>query len=120
MGRVRQPISYEKENNHAQFFIDTAKQINGGLQIGTIVDPTVDPSGISPVNIQGKWAKATTPAGANTEFAVTHNLNYIPLGYDVKRIDKAAIIYDGTTAWTITQIFLKCNVATVAVTLFIH
>jgi len=38
----------------------------------------------------------------------------------VKRMNAAANIYDGTTAWTKTQIFLKCDVASVTISLFIH
>lgn len=71
-------------------------------------------------NIDGAWATGTTPGVANTEFAVTHNLNRIPNGFDVKRMDKAARFYDSGTAWTKTQIFLKCDVVTVKYTLFIH
>jgi hypothetical protein len=120
MGRVRQPISYKDENNHAQFLLDTAKQINGGLQRGTKVDVTINPSGIGPVNERGQWAKVTTPVAANTEFAVTHNLDYVPVGYNIERISAAASIYDGATPWTSTQIFLKCTASLVDLTLFIH
>jgi len=115
MGKVRQPITHERENNHRDFFRDVARQINGGLSLGEITQ-----NGVEPVNIDAVWKTATTPGVVDTEFAVTHNLGRVPVGFDVKRMDKACIVYDSGTAWTDTQIFLKCNVITVAITLFIH
>src|SRR5882672_12811472 len=109
MAKVRQPISFTKDANHLPFYQDVAKALNGNISFGSPVDPTVNSSGVDSVNIQGKWVKVTSPVTPNTEFAVTHNLDYVPVGYDIKRQDKACSIYDGTTAWTRTQIFLKCS-----------
>lgn len=53
----------------------------------------------------------------DTEFEVSHNLGRIPNGYLVTSIDVAGIIYIGTTAWTTTAIYLKCNAANAAITL---
>lgn len=70
-------------------------------------------------NMMGVWANYTTNAVANTEDAITHNLGGVPIGYVVFSQDKAASLYKGATAWSSTQIFLKCSVATVAVRIFI-
>jgi hypothetical protein len=64
-------------------------------------------------NIDHWKATGTTPGAANTEFAVNHGLGRIPLGFQVWSVNKAAHLYQSTTAWTTTQIFLKCDVATV-------
>src|SRR6266849_3907617 len=73
-----------------------ARSINGRIDFGS-------PQGQSkkqPGNIDGVWPGTlaagymiTTP-GANVEFTVTHNLGRISVGYDVRSIDQAAIVYD--------------------------
>lgn len=75
--------------------------------------------GSDPDNMFGVWASYTTNASANTEDAITHNLGVVPVGYLVFSQDKAASLYKSTSAWTTTQIFLKCSTASVAVKIFI-
>jgi hypothetical protein len=48
---------------------------------------------------------------ADTEFSVSHTLKRVPSGYLVVNRDKAGVVYDSGTAWTVTEIYLKCNVA---------
>ena len=38
----------------------------------------------------------------------------------VEKRDKAGIVYNGTTAWTKDTIYLKVNVASVQITIFIY
>jgi hypothetical protein len=90
---------------------EIARVINGNLSLGNPTD--------GPDNIDGAWATTTTPGVADTEFALTHNLQRVPIGWLTVSIDKAAIIYDGGTAWTTAVINLKSNVATVALTIFV-
>ena len=71
-------------------------------------------------NISGAWATGTTPVTPGTQFAVTHNLGRVPVGFDVKRINMAGTIYDSGTPWTATQIFVESNVASAIFSLFIH
>ena len=52
---------------------------------------------------------------ADTEQAIPHTLKRIPEGYVLVSNDKAAIIYDGTTAWTTTNIYIRSNVAATTV-----
>ena len=54
-------------------------------------------------------------AAANVEQAVAHTLKRVPIGYIVVSNDKAAIIYDGTTAWTSTNLYIRSNVITTTV-----
>lgn len=61
----------------------------------------------------------TTHGTANTEFSVAHGLGVVPLGYIVISRDKAAVIYDSTTAWDREKIYLKANTATVVIRLLI-
>lgn len=53
---------------------------------------------------------SVTLAAADTEQAVAHTLKRVPTGYIVLSADKAAQVYDGTTAWTITNIYIRSNV----------
>lgn len=65
-------------------------------------------------NIQCSKASGTTPGVANTEFAVNHNLNRVPItlaGWDT---NNGGVLYRSTTPWTKTQVFLKCTTATAA------
>lgn len=61
----------------------------------------------------------TTPGTPDTEFSVAHGLGVVPTGFLVIDKDKAGDTYRGTTAWTAEQIYLKNDVATVALTLLV-
>lgn len=61
----------------------------------------------------------TTNGVAGVEGAVSHVLKKIPTGYIVCSLDKAAIIYNGSTAWTTTNIYLKSNVVTTTAVIMI-
>jgi len=69
-------------------------------------------------NMKGAWWTGTTPSGG-TEFTIQHNLGYIPVGYLVIRSNAAVTLYDGVTAWTKTNIYLKASVGSVNVTVFV-
>lgn len=100
------------------------RAINGRLDFGS---PQGQSKGITG-NIDGTWPGTlaggymiTTPGVANTEFIVTHNLGRIPVGYDIRSIDAAALVYDSNkNLWTKTTMRLKCNTATVHLVLFVH
>jgi hypothetical protein len=99
------------------------RAINGRLDFGSPQGQSKGNTG----NIDGVWPGTlaggytiTTP-GANVEFTVTHNLGRIPIGYDIRSIDAAAHVYDSRKSlWTKTQMFLKCDQATVHLVLFVH
>jgi hypothetical protein len=61
----------------------------------------------------------TTHATPDTEFVVTHGLGYAVNGYLVIKTDKAADVYDGTTANTDELLYLRCNVASAALRLMV-
>jgi hypothetical protein len=73
-------------------------------------------------NISGGFGTIPDSGLVDTEFAVTHNLNRIPIGFHVINQNKAGSFYGTPTSgtpWTTTQIFLKCNAANVEATFFI-
>jgi len=69
-------------------------------------------------NMSGEFHAFTT-AGANTEVVVPHTLGAIPVGRIVISQDKAGSLYSSTTAWTSTNIYVKCDVATVTFKIFL-
>lgn len=89
-----------------------ARVVNGGISFGNSLHSLPD-------NIDGVWLSTTTPAGANTDFTLTHNLGRVPSGWIVAMQDKAASVYFGGVAATTTELTLRCSVASVAVRLFI-
>ena len=69
-------------------------------------------------NMNCSVVTATTDAAPGTETAVAHGLSYTPNGYVVISKDKAAHIYN-TAAPDGTSVYIKSDVASVAVTLLI-
>lgn len=75
--------------------------------------------GTSTDNIFGTFVTYVSNAAPNTEDTITHNLGFVPIGYLVMSLDKGAVIYKGTTAWTTSLMYLKSNTATTTALLFI-
>jgi hypothetical protein len=61
----------------------------------------------------------TTSAIAGTESGIAHGLKRTPSGYIITSRDKAAIIYDGSTGWDSTNIYVRSNVASVAINIMV-
>ena len=61
----------------------------------------------------------TSNGTANAEDSAGHSLKRVPQGYLVISVDKAAVIYKGSNAWTTDKIFLKSNTASTAVKLIV-
>lgn len=90
--------------------------LQGRVSFGTGVD------GVSGQNVEGEWQTYTSNAVANTEDTIAHTIGSIPLGYIVVNQDKAGSVYQGPTtgtAWTSSNIYIKCSVASVTFLLFL-
>jgi hypothetical protein len=85
--------------------------INGKIAFGTPAS--------GPDNIDGVFFTTLTPAGADTDFTFNTKLGRVPTGWITISVDKGAVIYKGSVAWTTTQMTLKCNVASVNIIIFI-
>jgi len=94
-----------------QSWEDLARAINGQISFGS-------PAGGSD-NINAVWATGTSPAGADTEFEVVHNLGRVPVAFIPVNKNKAGDIYAGGTSWTTTKLYLKCSVSSLAYTLLV-
>ncbi len=87
-----------------QFWQQLARVINGNIEFG---NPTSGPA-----NINGVWITTTTPAAANADFTVTHNLGRPAVGYILMQsINNAGDIYTSPTANPSpnTQLILRDN-----------
>lgn len=112
--RIRMPS--KQYDNVVDVLQDIYKLIRANVTFG---DMTVGDEG---QNIAGTPVLVTSHVTPDTEFTVTHNLNVIPTGFLVLNKDKAGDFYGTPTSgtdWTITKIFIKCNVASVTAQLFI-
>lgn len=96
-------------DNSVEVLKDAYKALRGNISIGKQgFNKQNITLGLVPDNIDCNFAKVTTPV-PNTEFTVTHNLNRVPIGFIVIRVDEAAEFWDSGTAWTDTKIFLECS-----------
>lgn len=68
-----------------------------------------------PDNIDAVDIEFTSSATPDLENAVAHTLGKIPTGALIYSQDKAGSVYNGTTAFTKTTIYLKCSVASVTI-----
>lgn len=70
-------------------------------------------------NISGEFQVFTSNATPDTEDTIGHTIGAIPVGYIVLKQDKAGSLYLGSTTWTSTNTYFKCNVASVTFTIFL-
>lgn len=64
-------------------------------------------------------ASYVSNATPDTEDTIAHTLRRVPIGIWVIKQNKAGSFYAGPTSWTDTNIYLKCNVASVDATVVI-
>jgi len=70
-------------------------------------------------HLDARYVVYTSNAVADTEDTIPHALGRVPVGYIPVKQDKAGTIYDGSTAWTTTNIYLKASVASMALTIML-
>jgi hypothetical protein len=87
--------------------------LKGRIRFGSGVD------GERGENVAGEFQVIADTGNADTEITLAHTIGAVPIGYIVIKIDKAGIIYDSGTTWTSSNIYLKCDVANCAVSLFL-
>ena len=66
-------------------------------------------------NIDCDIVEFTSSATPDAENTVAHNLGKVPEHVIVTSLDKGAVIYKGTTAFTATNVYLKATLASTAV-----
>lgn len=70
-------------------------------------------------NVHGEFQVISDSGSADTEITLAHGLGSTPVGFLVINIDKGGVVYDSGTAWTSSNMYLKCSAANAAITLFL-
>ena len=104
------PIAKESDKDVLK---NHARVLSGNISYGSAVN------GDQQQNINGVYAKGTSPVTPNTTFSVAHILGRVPIGFHTIRINAAATLYDSGVAWTASTISLKSSAASAAFTIFI-
>lgn len=102
-------------------FYNISKAVNGGIDFGSSTQTNQGPGTAYSGNMNGQWANVTAPGSANTEFAIPHNLNRIPSFY-FSNANVNCVVYqlpNTGTAWTATNIYVKCSAASAILRVFI-
>ncbi len=96
-----------------RIYENIARVVNGNIEFG---NPTTGPA-----NLRLSWVSVTTPAVANSDFTITHNLGRVAVGYWIATKDRAVDIYTSPTANPnpTTQLILRATVASAVVTIIV-
>lgn len=113
---IPEPIPIEEGADNAEFIylqqlrdvVFAARNLSLTSRDGAIANN--DKAG----NFNAVWVVFTSNGTANTEDAVPHTLDRVPICAIASLPDKVAVLYIGTTAWTKTNVYFKTSVATVA------
>ncbi len=70
-------------------------------------------------NFDAVYASFTSNVTPDTEDSVSHDLGRVPVGFVVVSRDKGGVVYNSGTTNTKTTIYLKCTVASTAVTILV-
>ncbi len=111
------PIHGQGRNNYEDVLDRIHKILNGGFCLGGFAS---DNTTNSPGNADNTHVAVMSPAAANTEFVVTHNLNRVPTMAVPGQNSNGGIVYGSGTPWTKSQIFLKCTTSSCGLNLLIY
>jgi hypothetical protein len=116
-----QIVKTEQGPLHLQRVFNLAQAVNS-LDFGDSTQTSLVPGANQYTgNVNGQWANVTAPGAANAEFAIPHSLGRIPSFYFFIA-DRACNLYqlpNTGTAWTQTNIYVKCSVANAVLRVFI-
>lgn len=84
-----------------------------------LLETILDAGIIFTENVDLKEVNFTSNATPDAEDTISHGLGKVPNGYIVIGRNKAGVLYNGTTAWTMTNIYLKSNVASTTYKIYV-
>lgn len=87
--------------------------LKGRIRFGSSTD------GYRGENISGEFQVFTSDSTPDTEDTIAHTIGAVPVGYIVLKQNKAGSLYLGSTTWTKSNVYFKCDVASVAFTIFL-
>ena len=70
-------------------------------------------------NFRGEVLTVSDSGAADSSNTIPHTLKRIPTGFIVVNINKGGVVYDAGTAWTVTNIYLKCTTANTTYKVFV-
>lgn len=118
-----QLIEFENKIRLIEYLINLDEDVrnitlftHGRVSFGTGVD------GERGQNISGEFKQFTSSATPNSENTISHTIGSIPIGYIIMWQDKSGNLYQGPTTgtnWTSSNIYLKCDIASVTFNIFI-
>lgn len=92
-------------------------EILNEIQVG--LEPILNRGITFSENVDIVFVQFTSSATPDAENTVAHTLGKVPTGFIVYSLDKAGVVYRSGTAFTATNIYLKVNVASVAVKILV-
>lgn len=93
--RVQRTATQSKQpDNLARWLEEHSRALSGNISFGQTMS-----NKDTGQNMSAWKATGTTPA-ANTEFAIPHQLNYVPLTILGADTNNGGVLYRGTTPWT--------------------
>jgi len=104
-GRPENEFERTLEQELLSAWQELAGIINGGLRFAD--------------NNNAQIITISDSGAANSENTVAHTLKRTPTGFIVVNIDKAGVTYDSGTAWSATNIYVKCDVANCVIKLLV-
>ena len=123
--RVQRTATQSKQaDNLARWLEQVARAMSGNISFGATMS-----NKDSSQNMSAWKASGTTPATANTEFAIPHHLKYVPLTILGADTSNGGVLYRSTTPWTAAPaspnastpsaqlagyVYLKCTTASAA------
>lgn len=125
---IEQVGKIQNEREFRQRVFNLYKEFNGYIDLGVSTQTNANLGANTYTgNVNGQWVNVTAPGVANTEFAVTHSLvdgqgnPKIPSFYWFIS-DRSCNLFqlpNTGTAWTKTQVFLKCDTASAILRVFL-
>lgn len=115
---MKPPVIVDHADKKVQGHLDQLTKVLKKISFGASVPDPANPgrtmiSNNEPDRNLDIWkATGTTPAGANTDFTITHGLGRIPCTIVGQDTSNGGLLYRSpATAWTTTTVTLRCTVA---------
>ena len=116
--RVQRTATQSKQpDNLARWLEQVTRVMSGNISFcGSMANPgELLPNGTinrdDSQNMSVWKASGTTPAAANTEFTIAHQLKYVPLTILGQDTNNGGVLYRSTTAWTAKATGQQANTA---------
>lgn len=109
---LKEPI--DKQVRQLDLFLDKVTlALQGRISFGNSDDGNMGE------NMRGQFQVVADTGSADSELTIAHDLGYAPYGFILVKNDKAGVVYESGSAWTIDDVYLKCSAANSNITVFL-